>query len=511
MFGKKLLNDFKSKQIYSMKHCISIFILVGFFSIIDCEKLFSQSSSLDSIKQHEVAISMAKRFISVVNSGDRDSIAKFVLQSYGNKTIAKFSMPTIISFDFAIYLESGGLGFDIKEINVDDAGTISITVNNRLTNCYLRLDIPTSGAPDFSINNVFMPKLLSISKADDIAIGDNYLLNNINICLEKMKQEKEFSGVILITHNEKVLLKQAVGMANISYKVPNQIDTKFNIASIGKLFTGVAVAKLVKEGKLSYDDTISKYIPSDWLNQKVSSRIQVKHLLTHTSGLGDYFSKIQKYCDIPYFRELNDYKPLLMNDTLLFNPGSRFSYSNAGLLLAGVIIESVSHESYFSYLRNNIFIPLGMSNTDGYDKDFPAPNTATGYTKVIDNGVIKWNNNLYTRVMRGSPSGGIYSTADDLMKFAFAIRNHQLFSPEYQEMLVQSRPELNVPFHGYLFFNAGAKTNRQVSHSGDGQGANCYFKMYLDSGYSYIILSNMSRPSANILADVLDQLLLKRK
>jgi hypothetical protein len=75
-----------------------------------------------------------------------------------------------------------------------------------------------------------------------------------------------------------------------------------------------------------------------------------------------------------------------------------------------------------------------------------------GLAKVIDDGAVNWNNNLYIRVIRGSPIGGIYSTGDDLMRFAFAIRNHQLFSPEYQEMLVQSHPVLNVPFHVYLFF-----------------------------------------------------------
>ena len=150
---------------------------------------------------------------------------------------------------------------------------------------------------------------------------------------------------------------------------------------------------------------------------------------------------------------------------------------------------------------------LGMNNTDGFDKDFPAQNTATGYTKFIENGEVKWNNNQFTRIMRGSPSGGIYSTIDDMMKYASAIRNQKLFPLAFQETLMQPRPELNVPFHSYLFFNSTDQSDRYVFHTGDGQGTNCYFKMYLDTGYTYIILSNMNSPSAKILADVLDQLM----
>ena len=93
------------------------------------------------------------------------------------------------------------------------------------------------------------------------------------------------------------------------------------------------------------------------------------------------------------------------------------------------------------------------------------------------------------------------------MKYASAIRNHKLFPLAFQETLMKPRPDLTVPFHSYLFFNSTDENHRYVFHSGDGQGTNCYFKMYLDSGYTYIILSNMNSPSAKILADVLDQLL----
>jgi CubicO group peptidase (beta-lactamase class C family) len=230
-------------------------------------------------------------------------------------------------------------------------------------------------------------------------------------------------------------------------------------------------------------------------------------LLTHTSGLGDYFKDAYMQCDIPFFRDLADYKLLIANDTLKFEPGTSFSYSNTGFILLGVIIESISKDSYFNYLRKNIFEPAGMENTDGFDKDYPVKNRATGYTKVYENGTVNWNNHQFTRIMRGSPSGGIYSTVEDMLKFNDAIRTNKLLSPEYSDLLLEGRPELNTSFHSYGFFVSEGAAGRIASHKGDGRGMNCQFKMYIDLDYTVVILSNYSAPAANIVANVIDQLI----
>ena len=258
---------------------------------------------------------------------------------------------------------------------------------------------------------------------------------------------------------------------------------------------------------LSFDDPISKYVGAEWLSPEISEKIQIKHLLTHTSGLGDYFRDAYMQCAIPFFRDLEDYKSLIVDDTLIFEPGTRFSYSNTGMLILGVVIENVTNDKYFNYLKKNLFEPAGMVNTDGFDKDSPVKNRATGYTKVYENGSVTWNNHQFTRIMRGSPSGGIYSTIEDMLKFDIAIRSNILLSPEYSEILLEGRPELNASFHSYGFFNSKGAAGRELRHKGDGQGMNCHFKMYLDSGYTYVVLSNYSPPSANIVANVIDQLL----
>ena len=160
-------------------------------------------------------------------------------------------------------------------------------------------------------------------------ISQEELLERINICLEKMTEDDEFSGALLIAKDGDPLLKKAIGDASKSYQIKNKVDTKFNIASVGKIFTGIAIMQLAEQGSLSYEDEVSKYVGAEWLKPEVASAIQIKHLLTHTSGLGDYFQDAYAQNNVQVFRNLSDYKTLLADDELAFEPGTRFSYSNS--------------------------------------------------------------------------------------------------------------------------------------------------------------------------------------
>jgi hypothetical protein len=147
-----------------------------------------------------------------------------------------------------------------------------------------------------------------------------------------------------------------------------------------------------------------------------------------------------------------------------------------------------------------------MLNSGGFYKDRPVKNRATGYSKIYEGDSVTWDNHQFTRIMRGTASGGVYSTAEDLIKFDKAIRTNKLLSEKYTEFLYEGREELNASFHSYAFFLNSSKNGRVLSHKGDGRGMNCQFKMYLDSGYSVVVLSNYSAPSANIVANVIEQL-----
>jgi CubicO group peptidase (beta-lactamase class C family) len=452
---------------------------------------------------------IVKDFIVAVNSGERNIMQDFILQHYDQNALRRIPLSAVVSLNMAFYYETGGMGYDLLSTPSLDANMISAELLNKLTGAQLKFNIPTSGAPSYKINRFITTALIT----DPNQVGrirplqDEEIVERIEKCLVKLDEDEEFSGTVLLARDEKILLEKAIGMASKTYDVPNRIDTKFNLASVGKMFTGVAVTQLAEQGKLSFDDPVGKYVSSDWLSPEISQKIKIKHLLTHTSGLGDYFRDAYSQCEIPFFRELDDYRSLVADDTLLFEPGTRFLYSNTGMLLLGVVIENVSGDRYFTYLKKHIFEPAGMMNTDGFAKDRPVHNRATGYTKIFENGEVRWNNHQFTRIMRGSPSGGIYSTVPDLLKFDVALRSNRLLSERFTEILLEGRPELNASFHGYGFFIAQGAVGREISHSGDGQGVNCNVKMYLDAGYTYAVLSNYSRPSANIVAHVIDQLI----
>ena len=495
------------KRILSSQKCL--FIKIALILLVTPLDSFSKDVLFRDTRVTDPVISeMVNDFIAAVNSGDRNNMQDFILQYYDQKALGRIPLFAVVSLNLGFYYETGGLGYELLNILPSDRDQISAELYNNLTGAKLKLQIPTSGGPSYKINRFIKTALISPLSEEEQKkqLSEDEILIRIKKCLKKMDEDEEFSGAVLLAKNGKILLDEAIGMASKSYEIPNKIDTKFNIASVGKMFTGVAITQLVEEGKLSFDDPIGKYVSSEWLSPEVSEKIQIKHLLTHTSGLGDYFRDAYAQCKIPFFRDLNDYKALIVDDTLNFEPGRRFSYSNTGMILLGVVIENVTNDKYFNYLRKNLFEPAGMMNTDGFDKDVPVKNRATGYTKVYQNGEVGWNNHQFTRIMRGSPSGGIYSTAEDLLKFDIALESNKLLSEEFMEILLKGRPELNASFHGYGFFNHEGVSGREISHKGDGQGINCNFKMYLDAGYTYIVLSNYSQPSANIVANVIDQL-----
>lgn len=450
-------------------------------------------------------------FVSVANSGNRERMGVFISENYDQNVLKRAPLSMVVNMNMEFYYQTGGLGYELIKVHPSTANSISADLYNKLTESYVKIQIPVTDTVSLKINWFIATSAIMASDSYDQAkkISEKEMLERINVCLAKMSEDDEFSGAIIIAKDGNPILKKAIGDASKSYQIKNNTDTKFNIASVGKIFTGIAIMQLAEQGNLSYEDTVSKYVGAEWLKPEIASAIQIKHLLTHTSGLGDYFQDAYAQTNVQVFRNLSDYKTLLADDELAFEPGTKFSYSNSGMILLGVIIENVSGMPYFDYLEKHIFLPAGMHNTGGFYKDRPVANRATGYTKVYENGEVTFDNHQFTRIMKGSPSGGAYATVEDFLQFDKAIRSNKLLSVKNTDLLFEGRPELNASFHSYGFFLEEGDAGRIASHSGDGRGVNAEFSMYLDNGYTMIILSNYSRPSAKIMADVIAALINK--
>jgi len=330
------------------------------------------------------------------------------------------------------------------------------------------------------------------------------IVREVDALVTTLSSADLFSGAVLLAKNGEILYAKAAGFANRDFAVPNRLDTKFNLGSMNKMFTSVAAAQLVEQGKLSFDDPLSKFLP-DFPDPASARKIQIKHLLSHTSGLGSYFTP--KFFDSSRarFRTVDEMmKELTTEETLQFEPGSKWRYSNTGMLVMGAVIEKVTGQSYFDYVREHIYKVAGMTNTDSYDLDLVNPNLAIGYDKEFTDAGPVFRNNLFVNVIRGGPAGGGYSTVEDLLKFDRALRENRLVGEPYVKLLLSPKPELSSETYGFGFI-VDAK-NHVAGHSGGFPGISANMEMFLDSGYTAIVLSNVgfgSVPVRQMLHDLL--------
>ncbi len=315
--------------------------------------------------------------------------------------------------------------------------------------------------------------------------------------LEGLHSHDKFSGAVLIAKDGVPILKKAYGYANRSFNVPNQIDTKFNLGSMNKMFTAVAILQLVEQGKLSLDDNVLKYIP-DYPNKEIASKVTIQQLLTHTSGMGSYWTDEYFNTSKDLFREVEDYLPLFVDQPLQHKPGIKFSYSNSGYIVLGLIIERMTGQSYFEYVKKNIYEPAGMKNTDAYELDYVVPNLAVGYTEEgAENGKLK--NNLYIHVCKGGPAGGGYSTVEDLLNFSNALMSNKLLSPQYTELAITGKVQINKRTkYGYGFLDRRRNGQRVISNGGGFAGISTNMEIYVDIGYIVIVLSNFDQGSVEV-------------
>jgi CubicO group peptidase (beta-lactamase class C family) len=296
---------------------------------------------------------------------------------------------------------------------------------------------------------------------------------------------------VLLAKDGKVLLTKAVGIANRDFDVPVTLDTKFNLGSMNKMFTAVACMQLVEQGKLSLDDPIAKYLGDDWLPKVDKSKVKLRHLLTHTSGLGSFFTEEWNRSSRALYRSVDDWKPIVRDETLAFEPGTKWSYSNTGLLIAGAVLEKAAGADYFDYIRSHVTGPAGMKDTDCYELDRVNKKLAIGYEKeFLADGSVVYHNNLFFHVVRGGPAGGGYSTVEDLFRFDQALRAEKLVKRDSLEQLWRTYPELADNGYGLGFFVEQSPAGRIVGHSGGFVGISAVLSMWLDAGWTVAVMSN---------------------
>lgn len=325
---------------------------------------------------------------------------------------------------------------------------------------------------------------------------------------KKVIQEKrQFSGSIHVQKDSRTLLSDSFGYAIHSEELINHPHTKFSVASGSKIFTSVAICMLIEAGKLSFDTKINDCLTIDFPN--FNKEITIHHLLTHTSGVPDYFDEDEMddyeelWQSIPMYhmRHVQAFLPMFQNEKMIGDVGASFKYNNTGYIILGLIVEQISGVDFTSFVESHIFQKIGMNDSGYYSADALPKHTAVGY---IENEDGTWKSNVFSLPVKGGPDGGCYVTAKDMGTFWEALMNRALLSNEMTQVLLAPQEEVaeNIfyGYGGYMETNeAGVVKFIQMGYD---PGVNFRAVHYPDQNLSIIVCSNQSEGAYEMLKEI---------
>jgi len=382
-------------------------------------------------------------------------------------------------------------GFDLKKAEASTPTQFSGLAQERDSDQFARFVLEVEPAEPHRITRM---DLHPVPRPPEFAVArmtESELEAALRARLEADTAADRFAGAVMVTRNGRTIFSGAYGLADREKKVPNTLDTRFRIGSMNKMFTATAVLQLVQSGKIKLDGTVGKYLP-DYPNKDIATQVTIHQLLTHTGGTGDFFGP-EFDAHRRELRTLQDYVKLFGTRGPAFEPGSRWAYSNYGMLLLGVIIERVSGASYYDYVRDNVYTRAGMTSTASLAEDEIVPDRSIGYMKR--DGV--WKPNTDTLPYRGTSAGGGYSTVEDLARFASALTAGKLLNAHYTELLTTGKVDAaGGGKYAYGFDETIVQGVRSFGHGGGAPGMNGDLRIYPQAGYVIAVLSNLDPPAA---------------
>jgi len=311
----------------------------------------------------------------------------------------------------------------------------------------------------------------------------------------------DFDGVVLVRRDGADLFAGAFGLASRRWEVPNTMDTRFDTASITKLFTSVAVLQQVEAGTLDLDASIHDRV--DLTGTTISRDVTLRHLLTHTSGIADDADEEagEDYADLwidkPSYSviETKDFLPQFAHKPARTTPGADCRYCNVGYVLAGLALEAATGQTYRDAVRERVFARAEMADSDFFDRRDAAPRVAEG-GDVDDDG--RWVQNLFSYPPIGSPDGGAHATASDLLRFFDALRGGELLGREWTERFFtpQVRHDEDTEYGFGLEFSDGGYYKDGINAGASG------LLIHYRSGVDAVVLSNSEAGAWDVVREL---------
>lgn len=321
--------------------------------------------------------------------------------------------------------------------------------------------------------------------------------------------ENEPGGAVLVMKDSMVVFRQGYGIADLKTRDRITPSTLFNLGSISKTFVANGILILESQGKLSVEDSLIKYFPG-FKNKDIARKVKIKHLLTHTSGLPDNRPVSR---DSVFFLTADDaqnWYPVTQTDTLEFEPGTRYHYSNPAFNGLALIIEQVSGMKWQSFIDKNIFKPSGMINSTITDGAHPESGVSHGYTRIAG----EWKEDDYGEepTFCAAGNGGVWSSIDELAKYELALRSSAFLDRANVDSsrTVKQFPgwqDEKPPFIGWSWFiDLTPEGHQVISHTGHQGGYAAYYISIPSKGILVVVLYNAPYDVYAFRADVLNLL-----
>ncbi len=313
------------------------------------------------------------------------------------------------------------------------------------------------------------------------------------------------SGVVLVARGDTIEDVASYGLADRDSGRKNTADTRFNLGSINKTFTAIAIAQLIQQGGLTLDDSLAKHL-RDYPNNAAAAKITIRDLLTHRSGVAQFMGANFGEGSVAEMTQRVGSEPLA------FEPGTQQQYSNGGYVVLGRVIEVVSGMSYSAYVSENIYRPAGMTSTGFRRRGEPDAGIAMGYLAADAQGGpppdAQTGGTGSNRPGPGNPAGGGYSTATDLFRFARALRGGRLLDQRMTEYVMNGTfSGESGPKFGFALREQVVGSRRFIGNGGGAPGVNAEFRFEPAGDYTVVVLANTSPPAATrLLTDILNRL-----
>jgi CubicO group peptidase (beta-lactamase class C family) len=435
--------------------------------------------------------SYGARYIEALNAGTEPVYRTAIGAIFAQSTVERLGVERLAAQMARLHADLGSL--ELHHAELVESGEVG--ARHRALHVYARssagqpwrdLQFRVEPEPPYKLSQLlFLAEVAEPAYLPNGAITDRATLDWLNRYLDRLIEANDLSGSVLIARRGTPLLERLFGYADAARHRPVTAETRFNLGSGNKMFTAVAIAQLVEQGRLAYTDTIDRFFP-DFPDPAFARRVTVANLLSHTSGIGEYWTdEYEKHWG--EIRELAQMLPWVYRAGTDFEPGSRFEYSNSNFILAGLIVERLSGVDYYSYVRQHIYVPLGMSRSGSYLRDGSVPDLAE---PLVRDGAGGWSRAELG--LRGTSAGGGYSTARDMLRFARGLVEGRLVSPATLESLTSSKVEgLDPAFdYGYGFILGHRGGLRSFGHAGTAPGTNFALELFPTEDLTFVIFSN---------------------